>query len=317
MASIPESARRWRAGGRVLDLADEPLVFGILNVTPDSFYDGGQAFAPSDAIARGRALASSGATVIDCGGESTRPGAEDVSPSEQVRRLEPVVGALAAEGLLVSVDTRSAAVAGTLLAAGAAIVNDVSGGADPAMFRVVADHDAAYVLMHSRGTPRTMQADPRYDDPVREVRVELAARRDAALAAGVRPDGLVLDPGIGFGKRPADNLDLLAGLGAFLVLGHPVMVGVSRKSFLGSVGAGADPADRLAGSLGASVVAWQRGARVFRTHDPRETIEALRAACSIAARDRILSLSDAAPHAAAGSRMMAGPADLQEAVACR
>ncbi len=286
-------ARRWRAGGRAFDLAEEPIIFGVLNVTPDSFYDGGQYEEADAAIARGRALVAAGATVLDCGGESTRPGAGDVLPGEQVRRLEPVVRALAAEGYLVSVDTRSATVAGALLAAGASIVNDVSGGADPAMFATVAVHEAAYVLMHSRGIPRTMQDDPRYDDVVVEVRTELARGLAAAVAAGVRADGLVLDPGIGFGKRPGDNLDLLAALPSFLPLGRPLMVGVSRKSFLGAVGAGADPASRLAGSLGASVVAWQRGARIFRTHDPRETIEALAVARVLSARGQDASFSPA------------------------
>lgn len=284
MAVIPEAARRWRAGGRSFDLTEEPLLFGVLNVTPDSFYDGGRYEDPDIAIERGRALADAGAIVLDCGGESTRPGAADVDPSEQVRRLEPVVRALAAEGHLVSVDTRSAAVAGALLSAGACIVNDVSGGADPSMFATVALHDAAYVLMHSRGTPRTMQNDPRYEDVVVEVRVELARRLADAVARGVRADGVVLDPGIGFGKRPDDNLDLLAGLPSLLSLGRPLMVGISRKSFLASVGAGDTPAARLAGSLGASVVAWQRGARLFRTHDPRETARALNVARMLAAR---------------------------------
>lgn len=285
MVEFPASARCWRVNGRLIACDDEPIVFGVLNVTPDSFYDGGRYDDPAAAVSRGFALADAGAAFIDCGAESTRPGAEDVPDEEQLRRLEPVVRALAAEGLLVSVDTRSAVVADRLLAAGAVVVNDVSGGADPAMFPTVAAHDAAYVLMHARGTPRTMQVAPRYDDVVAEVRSELAARLEAAVRSGVRADAIVVDPGIGFGKRPQDNLDLVAGLSDLLALGRPLLVGLSRKSFLGVIGAGKEPASRLAGSLGASVVAWQRGARIFRTHDPRETLDAIAAARAIAARD--------------------------------
>lgn len=283
MTSKKTNSSFWRIGTRVFDLNEEPLIVGVLNVTPDSFYDGTRHEAPEEAIRCGLTLASAGASIVDCGGESARPGATEVSASEQVRRLKPVVAALVAEGIIVSVDTRSADVASALLDEGAMIVNDVSGGGDVRMGGVVAAREAAWILMHSKGTPKTMQVNPHYDDVMGEIRGALAQLLESAVQAGVSADRVVLDPGIGFGKRPDDNLDILARLDSFQELGRPLMVGVSRKSFLASVGAGDTSADRLAGSLAAGVIAYQHGARVFRTHDPLETVRALSVARNLAA----------------------------------
>lgn len=263
------------AGGRWLDLR-RPGVMGIVNVTPDSFSDGGR-FLAEQAVERARALAAEGAAVIDIGGESTRPGARPVPEAEELDRVVPVVRALVASGFAVplSVDTRKAGVARAALAAGAAIVNDVSGLADPAMAEVVAAAGAAVIIMHMRGTPETMQADPVYGDVVAEVAAFLEERRDVALRAGIAPAAILLDPGLGFGKTAEHNLELLRRLDELARLG-PLVVGLSRKSTLGAVLGGRPVDGRLHGGLAGAVWSVLHGASLIRTHDVLPTVDALR-----------------------------------------
>lgn len=273
----------WRTSRRVLRL-DRASVAGVLNVTPDSFSDGGRHAAVEDAVRAGRAMRAAGAALLDVGGESTRPGASSPDEAEELRRVIPVVERLVAEvELPVSVDTRRAAVARAALEAGAEIVNDVSGlSHDPALARVIADAGAGCVLMHMRGTPDTMDGLAVYQDVVRDVARELAARRDAALAAGIAPDRVVLDPGLGFAKHAEHNLALLGRLDAILALGHPVMVGPSRKRFLGAV-TGRPVDQRDAATAAACVAARMRGAHLFRVHDVAGCVEALKVAEAILA----------------------------------
>jgi dihydropteroate synthase len=277
----------WRCRGRVFDLAARTAVMGIVNVTPDSFSDGGHAFAPADAIAHARRLLDEGADLLDVGAESTRPGAAPVPATEQVRRLAPVLDALAAAGACVSVDTSSAEVARDALARGAHVVNDVRALADPGLAAVVRASGAGLVLMHMQGTPATMQQDPRYEDVGREVRAWLAGRLEAAQAAGIEPESIVLDPGIGFGKGQRHNLELLARLDEWDG-DRPVLVGLSRKSFLGRA---LDlPVDqRLEGGLAATAIAVFLGARVIRTHDVAATVRAVRIAEALRAARRTAS----------------------------
>ena len=256
------------------------VVMGVLNVTPDSFSDGGLAIASDGsserAVGLGLALATAGADCVDVGGESTRPGSDRVPVDVELARVIPVVAGLAGEGVIVSVDTRHAAVARAALDAGASIVNDVGALApDEGMLDAVAAAGAAYVIMHLRGEPRTMQDDPRFDDVVAEVEAELLAARDAAVAGGVEADRIALDPGIGFGKTLAHNLALLAAVPRLAGHGAPLLVGASRKSFLGRVTGVATPAERLAGSLASAVLAARDGARILRVHDVAATVEAL------------------------------------------
>jgi dihydropteroate synthase len=253
---------------------DRPRVMAVLNVTPDSFSDGG---AHTDPVAAGLAMAADGADIIDVGGESTRPGAPPVSPDTEQARVLPVIKALAAAGLRVSVDTSNASTMRAALAAGAAIINDVSGlTRDPNASAVVAESGCPVVLMHMRGTPATMNALATYSDVVHDVKSELAARLHAALTAGIQPAQIVLDPGIGFAKLAPHSLALLRGLAAFQDLGYPLLVGVSRKSFIGALSGEPVPARRLGGSLAAGLFAVARGAAVLRVHDVRATVQALR-----------------------------------------
>jgi dihydropteroate synthase len=258
---------------------DPPLVMGVLNVTPDSFFDGGKAYqkdAPDVAIAAGLALHGAGAAVVDVGGESTRPGAKPVSVAEELDRVVPVVTALAHAGVTVSIDTRKAAVAKACVAAGAAIVNDVSAGLyDPDMFATVIGLDAGYVLMHMQGTPETMQQNPSYTDVRADVFTFLAGRIDAFVAAGGSRDRLVVDPGIGFGKRVEDNVSLLTGLDELHALGVPVLVGVSHKSVLGALTGHTDPGKRHAASIAAHALAVHAGAQIVRAHDVAACVDAL------------------------------------------
>jgi dihydropteroate synthase len=250
---------------------------GIVNVTPDSFSDGGHRFEPRDAIAAGLAMAADGADIIDVGGESTRPGAVPVPPDAEQHRVVPVIRALASEGLCVSADTRNAATMRKALAAGARIINDVSALThDPMSPRVVAEHACPVVLMHMRGTPETMTAQAIYDDVVSEVRAELLQRVQAAVEAGVRREQIVIDPGIGFAKRVKHSQALLRGLPDFISLGYPVLVGISRKSVIGAVAEEPEPGRRLGGSLAAALFAVWRGASILRVHDVRETVQAFR-----------------------------------------
>lgn len=275
-------------GDRVLPTAERAVVMGVVNVTPDSFSDGGLALDPDDhpgaAIAVGRALAAAGADVVDVGGESTRPGAAPVDVETELARVVPVVAALAAEGLTVSVDTTKARVARAAIEAGARLVNDVSAGSfDPELLGVVADADVGYVLMHLQGTPATMQLAPTYDDVVAEVGAALELGLDRLEAAGIARERVAIDPGIGFGKTVAHNVALIARLDRLTRLGRPVLVGASRKSFLGAITGVAEPRDRLAGSLAAALIAVERGARIVRVHDVAATVEALAVAAAVAA----------------------------------
>ncbi|WP_369938654.1 dihydropteroate synthase [Plantactinospora sp. BB1] len=258
-----------------------PVVIGVLNVTPDSFSDGGR-YADLDAAVRhGVEMHSDGAHLVDVGGESTRPGADRVDAETEAARVLPVIRELAARGVPMSVDTYRAGVAAAALAAGATVVNDVSGGlADPDMAKVVAEAGCPWILMHWRAHAKRMQELAHYTDVVTDVRTELAQRVSDALAAGVAADRIVLDPGLGFAKRPADNWQLTARLPELLALGYPLLFGASRKSYLGALLAGPDgtprPTDgRTAATIATSVLAVAAGAWGVRVHDVRETVDAL------------------------------------------
>ncbi len=260
---------------------------GVLNVTPDSFSDGGGFLDPATAIAHGRLLEADGADIVDVGGESTRPGAEAVSADEQIRRVVPAIEGLVAAGARaqVSIDTTRCAVAQAAVAAGASYVNDVSAFRhEPELAGFVADRDLDCCLMHMRGEPRSMQADPLYDDVVADVKAFLEERLAAATAAGIAEERIMLDPGIGFGKTVAHNLELLRRLDELVALGRPVVIGTSRKSFLGAI-TGRDVGERLAGTIATNVLALERGATVFRVHDVRPLADALAvAAATVRAR---------------------------------
>ena len=268
----------WRCRDREIDLSHRTLVMGVVNITPDSFSDGGRYAAPEAALAHARQLLNEGADLLDLGGESTRPGSHPVPAEEQWRRIGPVVETLAGEGrALISVDTSSAPVAERALLAGAHVINDVSALGDPAMAAVVATAGAGLVLMHMRGAPADMQRDPRYADAPAEVAAFLGDRLAAAASAGIARDRVALDPGIGFGKTARHSLELLARLETLVALDRPALVGVSRKSFIGQI---LDlPVDqRLEGSLAAAAVAVFLGARIVRAHDVATTVRAVRVA---------------------------------------
>lgn len=257
------------------DVTARPLVMGIINVTPDSFSDGGQFVAADAAIAAGRAMLAAGADILDIGGESTRPGAATVPPDEEIRRIVPVIRALA--GAVISVDTRNAATMAAALDAGATIVNDVSGlRHDPAAASLVAARGSPVILMHMRGTPATMNAQAHYDNVVDDVLAELSALRDAAIAAGIVAENIALDPGFGFAKLGAQNLALLRATARFAALGHPLVVGVSRKRFIGEFSGEPVAKNRLPGSLAASLYALGQGAAIVRVHDVAATVQAVR-----------------------------------------
>jgi len=254
---------------------------GVVNVTPDSFSDGGRFFAHEDAIAQGRKLAADGAALIDVGGESTRPGSDPVPEDEERRRVLPVIEALATEGVEVSVDTTKAGVAGPALEAGAVVVNDVSAFRfDPELAALTASAGVTCVLMHMLGEPRTMQEDPRYEDVVADVKAFLEERLAFAVEAGISEERVWLDPGIGFGKTVEHNLELLRRLGEIAAIGRPVVIGTSRKSFLAKI-TGRPEEGRLAGTVASNVMALERGAEVFRVHDVAEVRDALRVAAAV------------------------------------
>ncbi len=256
-------------------------LMGVVNVTPDSFSDGGLYLDPEAAIAHGRELVERGAAILDVGGESTRPGAEEVPEAEELRRVVPVVAGLAGAGAAISVDTSKAAVATAALDAGAEIVNDVTAlRGDPAMASVCAERGATVVLMHMLGSPRTMQEGPAYDDVVGDVKAFLAARVGTALAAGVEEERIWVDPGIGFGKTKAHNMELLRRLGELRELGRPLVIGTSRKSFIGRVD-GSGTEGRLGGTVASSVWAAAEGADVLRVHDVAEVREAMAVATAV------------------------------------
>jgi dihydropteroate synthase len=258
-----------------------PMLMGVVNVTPDSFSDGGLYLDPEAAIRHGVELANAGAAILDVGGESTRPGAAAVPAEEELRRVEPVVAGLAGGAAEISVDTSKAAVAAAALDAGAGIVNDVTAlRGDPEMAALCADRGATVVLMHMLGNPRTMQDEPRYEDVVDTVKAFLAERIGAALAAGVGEERIWLDPGIGFGKTAEHNLELLRRLAELRDLGRPLVVGTSRKSFIGKVD-GSGTGERLGGTIASSVLAAAEGADVLRVHDVAEVGQAMAVATAI------------------------------------
>lgn len=267
------SVTTWRIAGRELDLG-QPRIMGVVNVTPDSFSDGGRYLDPRDASRHAESLVADGADILDIGGESSRPGAEPVPEVEQLRRVIPVIRDAVGLGVPVSVDTGLAPVARASLEAGASIVNDVTALGDPGMGALVAGSGAGIVLMHMKGTPRTMQRNPRYDDVTAEVAGWLAERRGEAERLGIPREAIVLDPGIGFGKRLVHNLELLARLGELVALGSPVLIGASRKRFIGELTGDAGE-DRVSGSVAAVLAARERGAVLFRVHDVAATRQAL------------------------------------------
>lgn len=288
----------------------QPAVMGVINVTPDSFSDGGQFVEAGAAVAHGIRLAAEGAAILDVGGESTRPGAEPVSEEEELRRVVPVVAGLTHERerlapvldrstiglrssrMAISIDTRKLAVAEAALDAGASIVNDVAAfRTAPELAGLVADRGATCCLMHMLGDPRTMQSDPRYEDVVGEVRAFLEERLAFAVSEGVPEERVWLDPGIGFGKTLEHNLELLRRLDELVAIGRPIVVGTSRKSFLGKLAGGRAEAQRLPGTIATNVIALQRGAAIFRVHDVAPVAEALAVAAATVAPAQVLPTS--------------------------
>jgi dihydropteroate synthase len=273
----------WRVGDRAFDCSERTLVMGILNVTPDSFSDGGRFLDRATAVAHATRMVDEGADILDVGGESTRPGSDPVPADGELSRVRPVIERLVEQhpAIPVSIDTRKADVAAAALDAGATIVNDVSGGVDPKMFDVVREREAGLVLMHMKGDPKTMQEAPRYDDVVGEVHEYLRQRIEAAELAGIAPDRIAVDPGIGFGKDLDQNLELMRGVGELLDLGRPVLVGPSRKRFIGAI-LDLPEDERVEGTIGAVVWMVGRGAQIVRVHDVREVVRAVRVADAIA-----------------------------------
>lgn len=264
---------------------------GVLNVTPDSFSDGGLHHDLDAAVARAREMADLGADIIDVGGESTRPGADRVSMDEQLKRVIPVIRQLQQElpaELPISIDTTSTQVAGAALEQGATIVNDISAGRDdPGMFSLVAEAGVTYVIMHMQGTPRTMQDDPRYDDAVAEIRSFLLERAAAAEEAGVRHENLVIDPGIGFGKSKRDNLDIIINLDSFTATGYKVMLGASRKRFMGSICDINEYSELVGATCATTAIGVFAGVNIFRVHDIKENRQALDVAWALRCRQEI------------------------------
>lgn len=268
-----------RCGDKLLKLGNEPRVMGIVNTTPDSFSDGGRYADPAAAVDHGCRLAEEGAAVIDVGGESTRPGAKAVPEAEECKRVVPVIRALAQRlRVPVSVDTCKPGVARAALDAGAVIINDIAGLGQPggAMAKIAASYRAAVVLMHMKGTPRTMQKKPAYTDVAAEIMSFFEERMAVAARFGCRPENILLDPGVGFGKTAAHNAEILRRFAEFRSLGRPLVAGLSRKSFIGAFTGAQDPRDRLPGSIAANVMACAAGAQVVRVHDVKETVQALK-----------------------------------------
>ena len=266
-----------RCGNRTLDLSRRTHIMGILNVTPDSFSDGGKYFDPELAIERGIQMAEDGADIIDIGAESTRPGAEPVSAEEELQRLIPVLdGMLKQVDVLISVDTYKSSVAETVLKAGAHFINDISGlRFDPKMRDVVAKYRVPVIIMHIKGQPRNMQQNPHYDDLIGEIYAYLEQCTQLAEAAGIKREDIIIDPGIGFGKRLMDNYEILRRLNEFKGLGYPILIGPSRKSFIGKV-LDLPPDQRLEGTIAAVAIGIQNGAHIVRVHDVKELTRACR-----------------------------------------
>lgn len=268
-------ARVWRCGDLEIAL-DRPLVMGILNVTPDSFSDGGRFETAETAIEAGLVMLSEGASLIDVGGESTRPGSDPVSPDDELDRVLPVVRGLAAAGALVSIDTRNAKTASQCLAAGASVLNDVSGFRDDEMIEVAASSGCGCIVMHMLGEPKTMQSEPPiYGEVVEEVQEYLEGQASLLEAAGIEHERIAIDPGIGFGKAVEHNLELIRRIDAFADSGYAVVLGASRKAFIGAVLGAEETCDRLEGSLAVAAYAAGKGASVLRVHDVRETVRVL------------------------------------------
>ena len=278
IVSLAMGGRQWKIAGRVFDLSRHGLIMGVLNVTPDSFSDGGKFFAVEKAVEHGLTMTGEGAQIIDVGGESTRPGAEPVAVEEELRRVVPVIKKLRAKiDIVISIDTSKAQVARAAIGAGASIVNDVTGGrGDREMMPFVAEIKAAFIIMHMQGNPRTMQSDPRYVDVVSEVADFFRQQYACALDCGIDPMAIAFDPGIGFGKTLEHNLELLAQLERIRVHERPLVVGVSRKSFLAKLTGSSGMNDQLASTVTLTSVLRTRGADVFRVHDVKENVNALR-----------------------------------------
>jgi dihydropteroate synthase len=270
----------WQLGGETLDVS-QGVIMGVLNVTPDSFSDGGVHAEADDAVTSGMAMHDAGAVIVDVGGESTRPGADSVSVDDELARVIPVVERLANHGLVVSIDTSKPAVAKAAIDSGATIVNDVTACSTPGMAELVVERGVGVVLMHMRGTPRNMQEDPRYDDVVSDVAGFLKARSAFLVGLGADPGSIAIDPGIGFGKTVTHNLELLAGLGELSELGYPVVLGASRKSFLGRITGIESPTERDGVTAVTTALGYERGARVFRVHDVSSSKAALLVAATI------------------------------------
>jgi dihydropteroate synthase len=270
--------RLWKIAGRIVDLSRRGIIMGVLNVTPDSFSDGGEFFSAEKAVEHGLQMAADGAQIIDVGGESTRPGAEPVSVDEELRRVIPVIENLRSKSnIFISIDTSKSEVASAALDAGASIVNDVTGGrGDKEMKTLVAKRNVGFVIMHMQGEPRTMQVDPHYADVVSEVADFFRQQYAHALDCGIDPMAIAFDPGIGFGKTLSHNLELLRNLERLRLNDRPIVVGVSRKSFLGKLIESPTVADRLPSTVALTSLLRARGADVFRVHDVRENAVALR-----------------------------------------
>jgi dihydropteroate synthase len=273
------SGRQWRLRTRSLSLA-KPLIMGVINVTPDSFSDGGSFISSRDAVAHGRRLIEHGADLIDLGGESTRPGAEPIPAATEISRVMPVLEDLSGT-VPISVDTTKPEVARLALEAGAEVINDVTAGSDPALLEQVAAAGAGLILMHMQGSPGTMQDDPRYEDVVQEIKLFLTERSRAAQQAGVQPDQIAIDPGIGFGKTLEHNLDLIREIGSLRGLGFPVVLGASRKKFLGTIIGVDQPSQRDLASAVVAALAVERGADVLRVHNVSACREAVAVALAI------------------------------------
>ncbi|MGA7275163.1 MAG: dihydropteroate synthase [Candidatus Udaeobacter sp.] len=278
--------RIWKIGERVFNVSRQGLIMGVINVTPDSFSDGGAFFTPEKAIERGLAIAAEGAHIIDVGGESTRPGAEPVAAEEELRRVIPVIEKLRAKiDVPISIDTSKSDVARAAIQAGASIVNDVTGGrGDEEMLLLVAETNSAFIIIHMQGTPRTMQNQPRYADVVSEISDFFRQQYARAIVYNIDPMSIAFDPGIGFGKTLDHNLELLAHLEQLRVHDRPVVVGVSRKSFLAKLIDSPDVEDRLAPAVALTSLLRARGADVFRVHEVKENVSALRASEAILRR---------------------------------
>jgi dihydropteroate synthase len=261
--------------GGSLDLTGTPLIMGILNVTPDSFSDGGLFADPSAAADRAALMIEDGASIIDIGGESSRPGAGELDPAEELDRVAPVLEKTSGlDGAVISIDTRHSMVAREAIRLGASIINDISGFThDPGMTGIAADAGAAVVIMHMKGSPENMQDDPRYDDAPDEISAWLEAAADRLVEGGIARDKIIVDPGIGFGKRLEDNLEIIDRVGDLHTLGYPVLVGPSRKSFIGAITGRDDPGERLSGGLAAAGICLDAGIQILRVHDVRETVD--------------------------------------------